>query len=151
MIQKERAIQIGLDVITDCDDPPRMPLAERGRLHARCRQLVAPTVVVIQTKVVLQGVGPHDIVVPLSEAKHNAAGSIFPARHRLEADRAAQEIDAITNNKLCPIQEAFLLGGMVNQRLNQRDRARALFQRCADLAPRSCMADECRRYVQLTQ
>src|SRR5438093_3709933 len=45
MIQKERTIQIGLDVITGCDDPDRMPLAERGWLYVRCRQFVAPTVV----------------------------------------------------------------------------------------------------------
>ena len=47
----------------------------------------------------------------------------------------------------CPIQEAYLLGGLVHQRGATRERARALFQRCADMAPRSCAAGECRRYA----
>lgn len=70
---------------------------------------------------------------------------------RSEIDSAAEEVDAVVDNVKCPIQEAFLLGGMIHQRRKARDRARALFERCADLAPRSCMASECRRYAQLIQ
>src|SRR5436309_10680647 len=87
MIQEEPAIQIGLDVITHRHHPNRMPLPEGGRLRARRSKLVTPAVVVIQPKVILQGVGPYDIIVPLSDAKYDAAGGIFPARHRLEPDR----------------------------------------------------------------
>ena len=70
---------------------------------------------------------------------------------RGELDSAADEVDAVVGNEKCPIQEAYLLGGLVHERRKDRDRARALFQRCASLAPRSCMAGECRRYAQLIQ
>jgi type IV pilus assembly protein PilF len=70
---------------------------------------------------------------------------------RSEIESAAEQVDAVIANKECPIQEAFLLGGMVHERRKERDRARALFGRCIDLAPRSCVAAECRRYAQLIQ
>jgi Tfp pilus assembly protein PilF len=70
---------------------------------------------------------------------------------RTELDSAAEEVDAVVNNKSCPIQEAYLLAGLIHQRRKERDQARSLFERCADLAPRSCMAAECRRYAQLIQ
>lgn len=70
---------------------------------------------------------------------------------RSDIDSAADEVDAVVDNVKCPIQEAYLLGGMIHQRRKERDRARALFERCAALAPRSCMATECRRYAQLIQ
>jgi hypothetical protein len=60
-------------------------------------------------------------------------------------------VDAVVTNKECPIQSAYLLAGLVHERRKDRDRARALFERCAELAPRSCMAAECRRYAQLIQ
>jgi Tfp pilus assembly protein PilF len=49
----------------------------------------------------------------------------------------------------CPIQEAQLLGGLLSERKRDSAAARELFQRCVDMAPRSCAADECRRYAQL--
>lgn len=70
---------------------------------------------------------------------------------RSDIERAAEEVEAIVGNKQCPIQEAFLLGGLVHERKKERERARALFERCAELAPRSCIANECRRYAQLIQ
>ena len=70
---------------------------------------------------------------------------------RGEIDSAVDELDAVVANEKCPIQEAFLLGGLVHQRKKERDRARTLFDRCAALAPRSCMAAECRRYAELIQ
>ena len=71
-----------LDVLPHRHHPDRMPLPERGRLHARRGQLASPTVV-IPPNVVLQGVGPHDSVVPLGDANDDNAGGIFPAGHRL--------------------------------------------------------------------
>jgi type IV pilus assembly protein PilF len=68
---------------------------------------------------------------------------------RGEIDSAADELDAVVGNVKCPIQEAYLLAGLVHQRQKERDEARALFERCASLAPRSCMAGECRRYAEL--
>jgi Tfp pilus assembly protein PilF len=70
---------------------------------------------------------------------------------RGEIDSAAEEVDAVVANDRCPIQEAYLLGGLVHERRKERDRARALFERCVSLAPRSCMASQCRRYAQLIQ
>lgn len=68
---------------------------------------------------------------------------------RGEADRAAEELDLVLANKQCPIQEAYLLGGLVHERRKDSERARALFEQCAEMAPRSCTADECRRYAKL--
>jgi Tfp pilus assembly protein PilF len=70
---------------------------------------------------------------------------------RGEIDSAAEEVDAVVGNEKCPIQPAYLLAGLVHERRKERDRARALFERCVSLAPRSCMATECRRYAQLIQ
>jgi type IV pilus assembly protein PilF len=70
---------------------------------------------------------------------------------RGELDSAAEEADAVVANKQCPIQEAYLLAGLVHERRRERERARALFESCTSLAPRSCLAEECRRYGQLIQ
>lgn len=61
-----------------------------------------------------------------------------------EWDHAAEEIEQVTNDKACPIQEAYHLAGMVALRRDDRDKARAMFARCVDLAPRSCLASECK-------
>jgi type IV pilus assembly protein PilF len=63
--------------------------------------------------------------------------------------QAAENVDAVVDDARCPIQEAYLLGGLVHQRHQNRERARVLLRRCADLAPRSCVAGECRRYSEL--
>ncbi len=60
--------------------------------------------------------------------------------------QAAENLDMVVEDARCPIQEAYLLAGLVHQRDRERDRARALFRRCTDLAPRSCVARECKRY-----
>jgi type IV pilus assembly protein PilF len=68
---------------------------------------------------------------------------------RGDTEAAAEEIDAVVANKQCPIQEAFLLAGLVHSRRRDSDGAKTLFERCTNLAPRSCIADECRRYSEL--
>lgn len=60
-----------------------------------------------------------------------------------ELDRAREELDLVFAEKTCPIQEAYQLGGLIALKLGDRDRARELFQRCVDLAPRSCLARQC--------
>jgi type IV pilus assembly protein PilF len=70
---------------------------------------------------------------------------------RGEYDRAAEELDAVVSSTSCPIQEAFLLGGLVHQRRKDAKGARELFGRCADLAPRSCLAAQCKRYTEMLQ
>lgn len=64
---------------------------------------------------------------------------------------AAEEIDAVTVNQACPIQEAFLLAGMVHQRRKDAAGARTLFDRCVSIAPRACLALECKRYGEMLQ
>lgn len=70
---------------------------------------------------------------------------------RSQYEEATEEIDAVTSNPGCPIQEAFLLGGLVHQ--HQRDvvRARDLFARCVTMASRSCLAAECRKYAEMIE
>jgi len=74
---------------------------------------------------------------------------VYVARN--DIDRAAEELEAVTTSSQCPIQEAFLLGGMVQERRKESTKARELFARCIRLAPRSCLAAECKRYSQLIQ
>jgi type IV pilus assembly protein PilF len=61
-----------------------------------------------------------------------------------EYDHAAEEIEQVVGDKSCPIQEAYHLAGMVALRREQRDRAGQMFSRCIDLAPKSCLASECK-------
>lgn len=70
---------------------------------------------------------------------------------RGDYERAAEELAAVAAAKQCPIQEAFLLGGLVEQRRKDLTRARDLFVRCVNLAPRSCLAAECKRYGEMVQ
>jgi tetratricopeptide (TPR) repeat protein len=69
---------------------------------------------------------------------------------RGDTDQAAETLAPVLSDiKRCPIQEAQLLGGLLSERKQNREAAREFFQRCVDMAPRSCAADECRRYAQL--
>lgn len=60
-----------------------------------------------------------------------------------EYEHAQEELDRVTGDKACPIQEAFHLAGMVALRREDRSRASDMFQRCTQLAPKSCLAREC--------
>ena len=71
---------------------------------------------------------------------------------RNDLEQAAEVIEPLLEeSKRCPIQEAFLLGGLVSERQKKFERAKELFHSCAEMAPRSCVAEECRRYAQLIQ
>ena len=71
---------------------------------------------------------------------------------RGEIDQALDALaPVISDVKRCPIQEAQLLGGLLKERKRELASARELFQRCVDMAPRSCIAGECRRYAQMIQ
>lgn len=59
-------------------------------------------------------------------------------------DGAAEELQKVTQDKACPIQEAFLLAGMTALKRNDRDTASELFRRCVSMGPKSCVARECR-------
>ena len=77
------------------------------------------------------------------------------AKVYLERGDIEQAVDALdpllADGKRCPIQEAFLLGGLLYQRRKHPEKARELFRTCADMSPRSCAAEECRRYAQMIQ
>jgi Tfp pilus assembly protein PilF len=77
------------------------------------------------------------------------------AKVYLERGDVAQSVDAIdpllADGKRCPIQEAFLLGGLLYERRKDTAKARELWKTCAEMSPRSCVADECRRYAQMVQ
>jgi type IV pilus assembly protein PilF len=60
-----------------------------------------------------------------------------------EWDQAADELDKVTGEKQCPIQEAYHLAGLVALRRQDRGRAHEMFQKCVSLAPKSCIAKEC--------
>lgn len=68
---------------------------------------------------------------------------------RGDMEQAAENVDVVVDDPRCPIQEAYQLAGLVHQQRRERDRARALFGKCAELAPRSCIAAECQRYGKL--
>ena len=71
---------------------------------------------------------------------------------RGEVDQAVDVLEPLlADGKRCPIQEAFLLGGMLHERRKNSEKARNLFRACAEMSPRSCVADECRRYAQMIQ
>lgn len=58
-------------------------------------------------------------------------------------ERAGEEIDKVMGDKACPIQEAAYLAGLVALRRGDRQRAAMSFERCIQLAPKSCLAVEC--------
>ena len=71
---------------------------------------------------------------------------------RGEVDQAVDVLEPlIADGKHCPIQEAFLLGGLLHERRKNSEKARDLFRACAEMSPRSCVANECRRYAQMIQ
>jgi type IV pilus assembly protein PilF len=71
---------------------------------------------------------------------------------RGEVDQALDAVDPlIADRTRCPIQEGFLLAGLLHDRRGHADKARELFRVCADMSPRSCVAEECRRYAQMIQ
>jgi type IV pilus assembly protein PilF len=71
---------------------------------------------------------------------------------RGEVDQAADTLEPlIADRKRCPVQEAYLLAGLVFERRKDSQKARDVFRACADMAPRSCVAEECRRYAQMIQ
>ena len=68
---------------------------------------------------------------------------------RGQLDEAVEQLDGLAADTACPIQEAFLLGGLVHQRRRELAKARGFFGRCAQMAPRACLAAECRQYAEM--
>ncbi len=59
-------------------------------------------------------------------------------------EQAAGELDLVTQDPSCGFQEAFHLAGLVALRRDDRDKAQQLFTRCLAVAPKSCLASECK-------
>jgi type IV pilus assembly protein PilF len=70
---------------------------------------------------------------------------------RGQYDEAAEEIDAVIANPACPIQEGFLLAGLVHQHRGDGAGAAKLFERCVAISARACLAAECKRYKEMIQ
>jgi type IV pilus assembly protein PilF len=100
----------------------------------------------------------NDAWKSLHEASARAPGFCV-GRYRLakvyvergQYDEAAEEIDAVVANPACPVQEAFLLAGLVHQHRGDAPGATKLFDRCVAIAARACLAAECRRYAEMIQ
>src|SRR3989442_13216199 len=87
VVEAELAVEPRLHVVTERDDALGVPLTERRGLHARGRELTASPVVVVQPEIVLERIGPHDVVLAVAEAEHDAAGGVFSSGDRLELHR----------------------------------------------------------------
>jgi type IV pilus assembly protein PilF len=66
-----------------------------------------------------------------------------------EYGKASEELKKVIEDKACPIQEAFELLGLTLMKLHDTEQARAQFEKCDTLNPRSCVSEECRRYAKL--
>src|SRR6267143_843523 len=87
VVEPERAVEVALDVVADGDHANRVPLPEGRRLHPHAGDLQAPPVVGVEAEVVLERVGPDDVVLAVVEPEHDPARRVLPARHGLELDR----------------------------------------------------------------
>src|SRR5262245_44326674 len=77
VLEVTRPIEPGLGMVADRKDSHRVPLTERGRLHAGARELTPAPVVVIEPEVVLERIGADDVVLAVAESKHDATRCVF--------------------------------------------------------------------------
>ncbi len=68
---------------------------------------------------------------------------------RGDMEQAAETLTVLLDDARCPIQDAYLLGGLVSQKRGQRVQARELLGKCSAMAPRSCTAGQCNRLLAL--
>lgn len=61
--------------------------------------------------------------------------------------KAIEEAKQVTEDKACPIQEAFEVLGLALVKTKQLDGARTAFETCVKLNPKSCVSEKCRRYA----
>jgi Tfp pilus assembly protein PilF len=102
--------------------------------------------------------GKKDIVRAEKELREAVAKSpqFCVGRYRLaqvlydQADYGAAADQLRRTDELrCPIQEAYRLYGLTQERLHEPKGARVAFTTCVALAPKSCLAEECKRYAAL--
>jgi Tfp pilus assembly protein PilF len=63
-------------------------------------------------------------------------------------EQALEQAAFVTGNPRCPIQDAQRLLGAAHLRLGQDDEAEAAFGTCVEMAPKSCLAQECSAMLQ---
>ena len=79
------------------------------------------------------------------------------ARYRLSqvyldldmAEQALEEIERVVLDERCPIQDAQRVYGVAALRVGDAPTASNGFESCIQMAPRSCLADECAEYMEL--
>ncbi len=62
-------------------------------------------------------------------------------------EHAYEHAKQVTENDQCPIQDAWRISGVAQMRLGQEPGAVTALQKCVDLAPRSCQAEDCRHLL----
>ena len=62
-------------------------------------------------------------------------------------EQAIEQAQAVMEDARCPIQDAHRIFAVANMRLSQDGVAQGAFRSCVDLAPRSCLAQDCARFV----
>lgn len=64
-------------------------------------------------------------------------------------EEALEEAERVLLDERCPIQAAHQVVGVAKMRLGHPQAARESFEMCLELAPRSCLADACRKFDSL--
>ena len=62
-------------------------------------------------------------------------------------EQAVEEARLVVDDERCPIQDAHRILGVASLRLGDQERARTAFGSCVALAPRSCLAQDCGRFL----
>ena len=62
-------------------------------------------------------------------------------------EQALEEAESVIENDRCPIQDAYRIAGVARMRLGRTQEARQAFAACVELAPRSCLARDCRNLL----
>jgi Tfp pilus assembly protein PilF len=69
-------------------------------------------------------------------------GRVYVARR--EWSKAREQLEAVSADRTCPIQEAQLYLGQTYKALGLTDQVPGVQKRCTEMAPRSCIAARCR-------
>ena len=62
-------------------------------------------------------------------------------------EQAAEHARQVTENKSCPIQDAWRIAGVAQMRLGDEQAGISSLENCVELAPRSCQAADCRQLL----
>lgn len=62
-------------------------------------------------------------------------------------EQAIEQAQEVMEDPRCPIQDAHRIYAVANMRLHKDEVAQGAFRSCVELAPRSCLAQDCARFV----